>query len=54
MTDDDPKHAADKWVIQAFATTYSSKASEIARNLAFVGLGLILLLGGVAKDSFGS
>lgn len=44
-----------EWVDVAFSArdTFSSKASEISRNLGFVGLGLILLLGGVAKDTLG-
>ncbi|MCU1387460.1 MAG: hypothetical protein JWL72_798 [Ilumatobacteraceae bacterium] len=35
------------------ADTYTGKASDITRNLAFVGIGLVLVLGGVAKDTIG-
>jgi hypothetical protein len=48
---------SDRWeyVKRAYeaADTFSSQASDNARKLAFVGLGLVLLLGGVAKEDFG-
>lgn len=55
MTADAPEDRRSGY-LKGFAARdlFSSTLSDIVRKSAFVGLGLVLLLGGVAKDNFGT